>query len=206
MLQSFLLVIALSTDSFLASLAYGAEKIRIPLRSALLIAFVGVAFLGVSLYTASFMELFIPPYVCKWISFSIFFMIGMSSVFQGTIKRFLRHTHQKKLTFEYSGISFVLDVYLDETKADVDNSKVLSLKEALYLAVALSIDSLVSGFALGISITNPLPVLLISFLVGLCAVLSGFYFGGKLGMKSHLDLSWTSGILFLMLAISRIIS
>lgn len=205
MFQSFLLVVALSIDSFLASLAYGAEKIRIPLRSALLISFIGIVFLGISLYTATFIQMFIPDYVCKWISFAIFFMIGISSIFQGTIKSFLRKSKQKQLTFCYSGISFVLDVYLDETKADVDHSKSLSLKEALYLAIALSIDSLVSGFALGISIIHPLPVLLISFLIGITAVLSGSFLGGKAGKMSHLDLSWLSGILFLFLACSRIL-
>ena len=40
MITSFLLVVALSLDSFLASLAYGAQKIRIPLRSTLLIALI----------------------------------------------------------------------------------------------------------------------------------------------------------------------
>ena len=205
MFQSFLLVVALSVDSFLASLAYGAEKIRIPFRSAILIAFIGVVFLGISLYTAVFIQLFIPAYVCKWISFSIFFMIGVSSIFQGTIKSFLRKSKQKQLTFCYSGISFVLDVYLDETKADADHSKSLSLKEALYLAIALSIDSLVSGFALGIGIVHPLSVLLISFLVGIMAVKSGSYLGGKAGMASKLNLSWISGILFIFLACSRVL-
>ena len=79
---------------------------------------------------------------------------------------------------EYSGISFVvLDIYLDETKADADNSKLLSLKEALYLAVALSIDSLASGFALGISVCSLLPVLVISFCVGILAFWGGILSG-----------------------------
>ena len=162
MWNAFLLVIALSLDSFLASLAYGGEHIRIPWKSAVLISLIGVLFLSFSLYTAAFIQQFIPPYICRMISFTIFFMIGLSSLFQGTIKSFLGTYKRKKLSFEYSGISFVLDIYLDETKADADNSKLLSLKEALYLAVALSIDSLASGFALGISIVQPLPVLVIS--------------------------------------------
>ena len=135
MWNAFLLVIALSLDSFLASLAYGGEHIRIPWKSAVLISLIGVLFLSFSLYTAAFIQQFIPPYICRMISFTIFFMIGLSSLFQGTIKSFLGTYKRKKLSFEYSGISFVLDIYLDETKADADNSKLLSLKEALYLAV-----------------------------------------------------------------------
>ena len=45
MWNAFLLVIALSLDSFLASLAYGGEHIRIPWKSAVLISLIGVLFL-----------------------------------------------------------------------------------------------------------------------------------------------------------------
>lgn len=205
MLNSILLVIALSLDSFLAALAYGAEKIKIPLKSVFLIALIGVMFLGVSLYTASFMRQFIPERVTHMISFGIFFCMGVSSLFQGTIKAFLRKCKSSKLTFQYSGISFVLDVYLDETSADADHSKLLSLKEAMYLAVALSIDSLVSGFALGIGITHPLPIMLISFCIGIVAVLTGSALGRMATTMADRNLSWMSGILFLILAVTRIL-
>lgn len=205
MLHSFLLVIALSLDSFLASLAYGSEKIKIPIKSAVLISCIGTLFLGISLYTASFMQYLIPGNLCSIISFLIFFLIGMSSIFQGTIKQFLRTCKRKKLSFEYSGISFVLDVYLDETRADADHSKLLSLREALYLAIALSIDSLVSGFALGISILHPLPVVVVSFFVGLIAILSGSKLARRAGEMANWNFSWVSGILFLILAFSRIL-
>ena len=161
--------------------------------------------LSFSLYTAAFIQQFIPPYICRMISFTIFFMIGLSSLFQGTIKSFLGTYKRKKLSFEYSGISFVLDIYLDETKADADNSKLLSLKEALYLAVALSIDSLASGFALGISIVQPLPVLVISFCVGILAILGGSFLGSRVLSLKECRLSWVSGVLFLILAFSRIL-
>lgn len=205
MWNAFLLVIALSLDSFLASLAYGGEHIRIPWKSAVLISLIDVLFLSFSLYTAAFIQQFIPPYICRMISFTIFFMIGLSSLFQGTIKSFLGTYKRKKLSFEYSGISFVLDIYLDETKADADNSKLLSLKEALYLAVALSIDSLASGFALGISIVQPLPVLVISFCVGILAILGGSFLGSRVLSLKECRLSWVSGVLFLILAFSRIL-
>lgn len=205
MVQSFILVFALSIDSFLAALAYGVEKISIPVRSAFLVSSVGVVFLGISLYTATFIQQFIPAYVCSFISFAIFFMMGVSSLFQGTIKQFLKKCKRRKLQFEYSGISFVLDVFLDETKADKDHSKSLSLKEALYLAIALSIDSLVSGFALGISIHNPLFVLVISFCIGIFVILIGSKLGQHMIVFTRWNLSWISGVLFIVLAFSRIL-
>ena len=205
MLHSFLLVTALSLDSFLAALAYGTKHIKIPVKSAVLISSIGVLFLSVSLYAAKCLQQFIPQWLCSGISFTIFLCIGLSSIFQGTIKRILRKYKRKQLEFEYSGISFVLDVYLDETKADSDCSMYLSLKEAAYLAVALSIDSLVSGFAMGISILHPLQVLIISFLMGVFVILLGSFLGKRIFHKADFDLSWMSGILFIILAFTRIL-
>lgn len=205
MIQSFLLVTALSLDSFLASLAYGAKRIRIPFESAVLISVIGVLFLSLSLYTAALLQQFIPHWVCAMISFVIFFLIGLSSLFQGTIKKILQKYKQKQVKLHYSGISFVLNIYLDETEADSDHSNSLSLSEAFYLAIALSIDSLVSGFALGISIGNPLPVLIISFCMGVLVILLGAFLGKKVSYHSECDLSWISGLLFLILAFTRIL-
>ena len=60
MWNAFLLVIALSLDSFLASLAYGGEHIRIPWKSAVLISLIGVLFLSFSLYTAVHTAVYLP--------------------------------------------------------------------------------------------------------------------------------------------------
>lgn len=205
MVDSILLVIALSFDSFLASLAYGTEKIKIPIKSAILISLVGVVFLGLSLYTASYIQQYLPQDIASILSFVIFFLMGLSSLFQGTIKSFLKLCQRKRLKFSCKGIFFVLDVYVETTKADFDHSKRLVLKEALYLAIALSIDSLVSGFAFGIHIYNPFPVLCFSFCMGFFVVIAGSFIGCKTTAFANWNLSWLSGILFIILAVTKII-
>lgn len=205
MITSFMLVVALSLDSFLASLAYGAQKIHIPIRSTILIAGIGTAFLGISLYTAGLIQNVLQPQYCVILSFTIFFLMGLSALFQGTIKQFLKHCNSRKVSFRYSGFAFVLDVYIDETKADIDHSKELSMKEAAYLAIALSIDSIVSGFAFGVQVDARVMVLLISFTVGFFAVFLGSYIGGHVAALANCNLSWISGILFLLLAFMRIL-
>lgn len=205
MLHSFLLVIAISVDSFLAALAYGTKKIKIPFISALLISSIGVLFLFISLISATFIQAFLSAKTCTFLSFVLFFIMGISSLFQGSVKAFFRTRKKRKLKFEYSGISFVIDVYLDETKADKDDSKLLSFKEAIYLAIALSLDSLVSGFALGICISNITFILCISFCIGVFVIMFGSFLGRRLCTLPTWNLSWCSGILFLILAFSRII-
>lgn len=204
MVDSLILVIALSIDSFLAALAYGTKRIRIPITSAVLVSVIGTVFLGLSLFAATLLQQFIPQQFCLIVSFIMFLLMGLSCIFQGIIKKILKEHDNKQVKLHYSGISFVLNIYLDETCADSDQNYHLSLREAFYLAIALSIDSLVSGFAFGISIVNPLPVLLCNLCIGIFVILFGAWMGKKIAYRQKRDLSWISGILFLMLAFSRI--
>lgn len=207
MLQAILLVLALCLDAFFASLAYGAEKIHIPLRSALVIDLIGSSFLALSLIAAIALQQFIPAGLCSVISFCILLCMGVSTLFSSAIKSLLRKAtnNQKKVTLRYSGIRFVLDVYLDETKADADHSKSLGIREAVYLGTALSIDSLVMGFASGLAIANPLQVVAVSLVIHLAAILLGCFIGQKLAKKTNANLSWISGGIFVLLAFMKIL-
>lgn len=204
MFHGFLLIVALCLDSFMAAFAYGTNKVKIPLISAMLIAFIGSSFLGISTYAAVYVQDFLTPQICTMIAFTIFFLIGLSSLFQSSIKAYLKkYSNSRKLSLRYGSIAFVIDVYVDEMNADKDHSNYLSLKEAFYLAMALSLDSLVSGFALGIGINNPFLLVLCSFLIGLLAIMSGHFLGSKF-QSGEKDISWLSGLIFIILAFMRL--
>ena len=106
--------------------------------------------------------------------------------------------------FSMKEISFVIDVYIDETRADIDHSKILSAKEAIYLAIALSIDSLATGIAFGMAINDPKEVLLISFVMGILILTIGQWLGRRISKAVSYDLSWMTGVILLILAFSRI--
>ena len=97
-----------------------------------------------------------------------------------------------------------IDVYIDETKADIDHSKELNAKEAVYLAVALSIDSLATGIAFGMAVQDPLDVLFISLLMGILIIVIGQWIGKRISKAVHMDLSWISGLILIILAFSRL--
>ncbi len=81
---------------------------------------------------------------------------------QRHVENSFKNRRKRQLTFACSGFSIVLDIYIDETKADMDFNKRLSVKEGLYLAIALSLDSLVSGIACAGGIDHPCSLLLCS--------------------------------------------
>ena len=123
-------------------------------------------------------------------------------MFQSAIKRLLRRK-SRGIRLRYGGIRIVLDVYLDEEKADQDRSKTLSVREALYLAVALSFDSLFSGLALGLFLPHPFWIVAVDFGIALLSIALPTLCAHRLYRCGLPDLDWLSAILFALLAILR---
>ena len=202
MISSLMLIIALCMDSFLVSLAYGIKNIHIPMRSIWLITSIETIVLGISFYGATKLYTVMNDEMCKYISAIIFLIIGISSIFQSTIKQYIRH-HKGSIKIHFKEISIVFDIIMDETKADLDHSKELSMKEASYLAFALSFDSLISGFAYGIQPTTIFLVLLLNLGIGFIAIYAGFCVGHYYKKIGNCNFTWLSGVLFLFIAIMR---
>jgi putative sporulation protein YtaF len=205
MLDTLILVISVSIDSFLASVSYGTSKIKIPLLSALIIDIVSCSMLGVSLLIGELFKGYIPLTLAKSISFLLLFSIGIYRLFESILKNYIKKNSKKSspLTFKIFDLKFVLQVYADETKADFDKSKVLSSKEAFYLAIALSLDSLAVGFSSSLISVNYLESILFSLIIGFLSIITGSFIGLKFVENSKIDLSWISGILIILLAFIR---
>ena len=69
MLQSLLLVFSLCLDTFVASIAYGTDKIKIPFYSSIIINLVCSSFLGIALFLGDLLNNFIPINVATYLSF-----------------------------------------------------------------------------------------------------------------------------------------
>lgn len=205
MFSMLLLVLALSIDALIASLAYGANNIHIALAPAAVISGVGTACLGLSLLAGGIIRQAVHPAVCSGISFGLLFLVGLVTLFEGLFKNYLRRRRgAKQVSFEMQGIRFVLDVFLDETKADSDDSKDLSVRESLYLAAALSVDSLASGLGSGLSDIPIFLTIAIYAVIQFIVVLAGFHLGKRLHGKTTPDLSPLSGILLMIVAFTRL--
>ena len=207
---SILLVLAVVLDGFTACFAYGVNRIKIPLLSAVLISLMGTGMLMLSLGAADWVGSYIPPTTCKVLSFSVLFLIGLCNLFQNSVKAILQKAsdNSKKMSFRWSGISFMLSVCLDETKADADCSKVLSAKEALALGAALSIDSLATGFGSGLIGQNYLLILALALTMHMTAILLGHFLGEKVSKGAgakHLQLEWLGGVILMVLAFIRLL-
>lgn len=204
--DAILLVLALSTDAFVASFAYGTSKIKIPFKSAMVINVVCSAILGIALLAGSLISQFIPSVFTSSICFCMLLMLGLAKFFDGTLKALIGPGGRlsRKYEFEVSDFRFFLNVCIDSTAADVDHSLELSPKEALSLAVALSLDGLAAGFGAGLVSMNVGEIIIFSLLINLCAVLLGCFLGNKVAEKTNLNLSWLSGVTLILLAFLKL--
>lgn len=205
MTEDMLLVLAMSTDAFFAALSYSTGKIKIPAVSAFIISAISSAILTVSMLVSFAAGAFIPENFCRTAGAVLLGIIGVTSFCQNGLKSILKkHQGNGKLSFSCFNIGFVISVYLDETQADADCSQILSPKEAIALALALSVDSVSGGLGAGLSGSNVLRVCILSFIFGLMAVAAGGKLGEGLSKKGP-DLSWISGVFLIVLAAYKLI-
>lgn len=207
MLESLLLVSSLCIDSFVASIAYGTSKIKIPPKSVIIINLVCTSTLACSLFIGSLFKSFLPGNLPAVLGFIILMSLGIYRLFEYLFKAYISKKTKcdYPLIFKLFDFKFVLQVYADETKADFDKSKSLNSKESFYLALALSLDSLAVGFGSSLCNINYVQTLVLCFLIGVSAVSIGVFLGQKFSEKLHLELSWLSGVLLIILAIVRVL-
>ena len=206
MLQSFLLVLSLCLDSFVASIAYGTDKINIPIKSSILINFVCSLFLSISLLGGNIFKDFISAKLASNFSFVILFSLGFYRFFEAIFKNYFRKysNKNKPIMFKLFDFRFMLNVYVDEIKADFDNSKTLTLKEAFYLSSALSLDSLAVGFGISLINDNYIQIVLLTFVMGIISISSGVYLGKKFSNFSNINFSYLSGMILMIIAFGKI--
>ena len=205
LLEAFLLVAAVSLDSFVASFAYGTNKIKIPPLSVAVISVICSGMLAVSLFFGSLLRDYVPEAVTKGICFTILFLLGVVKLFDSAIKmRIRKHKIDRQMKFSFLSLQVILNVYADPEKADIDRSKVLSPLEAVSVAVALSLDGLAVGFGAGLANIAFFQAVIICLLFSAVTVGIGSLLGRKLAEKTNLNLTWVGGVLLLVLAFLKL--
>lgn len=202
--EALAIALVLSLDSFACGLAYGASQIKVPLRSALIVAIVCSLTLGFTLLLGSAVAPYISQTAVKYISFAILLTMALLKLFENFIKLWLKKRGSRQIAFKLFDVRFILKVYENEQAADNNKDKILSKKEAISLALALSLDGLGVGFSAGMSGTNTVYLIVFSLLIGASALLIGQRTGTAAAHKAKDGLCWVSGIILLALAISKL--
>lgn len=199
-----LLTIAVSLDSFGIGISYGLSRIHVPLTSIFIIMLCSGMMVLASMMIGNVLSSVLSPDSAKIIGGSILIFIGLFNL--SNIIRTKRnepstenlkinstqHEQEKEWKFEIQKLGLLITILKKPQKADLDNSGVISKKEALLLGIALALDAFSAG--LGAAMLG-YPPILCALLV---SVMSGLFV--LLGIKSGFILSqkkWMQQVVFL---------
>ena len=206
--QILFLLPALAADVFAAMIALTAKEIRIPWPSRLIFALIGSLFVLGSMLGGAVFGTFLSANSCKAISFTVLFLLGIGSCFRSFMQIVLKKIENsvKQMRFHLFGLSFFLSICADETKADLDRSKVLNLPEAAALSTALSLDAIAAGLAGCFPAGAALLAGLFYFPLQLLVIWGGSLLGGNAARNLPENLPETlGGALMIILAFLRLI-
>ena len=190
MIQILLLLTVFSLDTLLVSIAYSIKKINISYTSAFIISFISSISLLFALIIGNLFKIFLTPNISNIIGFIFLLILGIHNIFQEKIKNKISKYDNK-----------MVEIYLDETKADLNNSKNLNYKEAILLSIILSIDSLIGGISISFMNHNIIFIIVYLLALNVCFLKLGNYLFKKLDRILNLNTSYISGIILIILAI-----
>ncbi|MCL2061962.1 MAG: manganese efflux pump [Firmicutes bacterium] len=180
-LNSLLLICALSLDAFAAALAYGADKTKIPVFSAAIITLICTAALSAALYFGAAIKNIIPEFISVAACCIILACIG--------------------------SIKIASSVYSNKNSAlctPFAAPKTLSARQAALLALALSLDGLTAGLGVGATQNGLLWLVNFSLILTAVFIYAGSYLGLKLSV-CRVNLAWLSGAILIALSLSKLI-
>ena len=194
MLETILLLIIFCIDLLLVCITYSINKIKIPFKSGLIISSVCCISLIISSIFSNLIFNNMNSILCNIICFLTLLILGLYNIFSDKIKNVLSKNHNK-----------LFQIYVDETKADLNNSKNLNRIEALILSIILSLDSFVGGISIDFTKNNLFFVVFLFFFINIIFIILGNIIGNSVSKYINFNTSYICGILLIIIGIFKLI-
>ena len=207
LLQAAAIAVSISADALAASFAYGCKKIQIPVLSLVIINLICTTVIGLSFLFGAALVMYIPEWLAIGLSFSILFVIGIVKLFDSITKSIIRKytRFSKEIKLSVFNLKLVMHLYADPEAADVDVSKSISPREAVVLAVSLSLDGLAVGLGAAMIGINGWILVLFTLISGFIALFLGCRLGNKAADKLRFNISWLAGVVLIGLAFMQLL-
>ncbi|MFP3918929.1 sporulation membrane protein YtaF [Lysinibacillus telephonicus] len=195
LLSLLLLGIAVSLDSFTVGLTYGMRKVTIPIKSFIIIFSCTFFVLLLAMGIGSIIELFISYEAAERVGGIILIVIGIWVLYQFLTSQSDSQQHQsdiKIVEFEIKRLGIIIKILKKPTEADFDRSGSIGSIEALFLGLALSLDSF--GAGIGAALID-LPPILFSIVVTVSSVF--FVIAGINIGSIFRNMNWVKKLTFL---------
>lgn len=208
MLESILIAIAICIDSFALGITYGIRKIKIPKIAILTINLVTICTLGITVFFGQIIRQFISHFTASFISSIILICLGSFLMLEGYIKHLIGIRaalgDQKLVNLHIPKLGIIIDIAFDVTKADLDISGDINIKEAMYIGFILSIDSIGAGFGYAMGSTNVIYFMIFVFFINILSITYGLNIGHRIvNQKNTLKTSLLPGIILVTIGLLR---
>lgn len=149
LISSILLAISTSIDSLGIGITYGVKSTKISCTALFMLALVSITITSASICFGNALLLILPNYILYFLGSFLLIMMGIFIIFQAIYQPKKQEKRKPLKTYHFFIESFGITIQIirNPILSDFDNSKNIDWKEALYLGIALSIDS----FCIGIS-------------------------------------------------------
>ncbi len=207
MIESILIAGAMCIDALGLGITYGIKKIRIPLTSILIINVISTCILGLSMMLGYGAKHFISQTLASTISCTILIIIGLFFMMEGYIKYLAQNRKASNcnlLKIRVPRLSIIIDIAWDFTKADMDISGDISVKESIFLGMILALDSLAVGFGIALSEMNLYIFLALVFCMNMVSIFLGLLLGKKIdNYRANLKTSLLPGFIIFFMGILK---
>ncbi len=210
------LALALSIDAFGIGVSYGIRKINFKITSLFIISFIAFSFSSISIWFGNIIASIFSEKITSFISILILVMLGIfvikkaledDEIEEEKSLPVIDKEHKNICSFVIKSLGVTINIIKTPYICDIDKSLKIEPKEALFLGIALSLDSIatsiyVSSFK-GYSFFFPIFIVIFQ----LTFLLLGRFLGGKANLKA-LDenkLSIISGTTLIIIAFARLV-
>ncbi|MDG2990627.1 sporulation membrane protein YtaF [Candidatus Synechococcus calcipolaris G9] len=162
------IAIAVSLDSFGVGVTYGARRLRVPLSSLAIITLCTGTTLIFSVWVGEIIVALLSPRLTEVIGGIMLIGIGVFAVLNHVKSQLNRSSRSRSFDLEmleesvksdtagdspeseseHESLSVIPEILNDPMAADFDHSNSISLSEAVFLGLALSMDSFVAGISI----------------------------------------------------------
>lgn len=208
LLSLLLLGLAVSLDSFTVGLTYGMRKVTIPLKSLMIISTCTFLVLLLAMIIGTIIEQFISHEAAERLGGIILIGIGIWVLYQFFTSKRTKSEDQldyKVIKFEIKSFAIIIKILKKPMEADFNRSGNINSMEALFLGLALSLDSF--GAGIGAALID-LPPILFSIVITISCtifVIAGIKMGKILtNVEWMKNLTLLPGIALILIGIFRL--
>lgn len=159
----------------------------------------------ISMCLSSIISKFLLVDIANIIASILLLIIGIFNILVSFFKKRLKRIEEncKVIEFKTSNIHFFINIFLEKDNADINKDLILSFKETIALSLALSLDGISTGLAIGLYgidlINSFLFILILQILFSYLAIFLSKFF------KKERDYSFFSGVSLIIIALFKLI-